>query len=309
MAMLRGRDFTGIRDLETGELQDLLRFAADLKTRSRAGDRPPLLAGKSLALLFEKPSLRTRVTFEAAMLQLGGHAIYLGAQDIQMGVRESYADVARNLDRWVDGIAARTFVHATITVLAEQARIPVINALSDWEHPCQALATFLTMQERWGRLAGLRLAWVGDGNNVLRSLLLGSVRLGISVTIATPEGYRLDAETLRAAREDAAASCASVEVTDDPAQAVSGADLIYTDIWASMGREAEADIRRRAFARYQVNAALLTHAPRHALVSHCLPAHRGEEITDDVLDGSRSLAFEEAENRLHAQKALLAQVL
>ncbi len=309
MAMLRGRDFTGIRDLETVELQDLLRFAADLKTRSRAGDRPPLLAGKSLALIFEKPSLRTRVTFEAAMLQLGGHAIYLGAQDIQMGVRESYADVARNLDRWVDGIAARTFAHATITVFAEQARIPVINALSDWEHPCQALATLLTMQERWGRLAGLRLAWVGDGNNVLRSLLLGSVRLGISVTIATPEGYSLDAETLRAAREDAAAARASVEVTDDPAQAVSGADLIYTDIWASMGREAEADIRRRAFARYQVNAALLTHAPRHALVSHCLPAHRGEEITDDVLDGSRSLAFEEAENRLHAQKALLAQVL
>ncbi len=309
MAMLRGRDFTGIRDLETGELQDLLRFAADLKTRSRAGDRPPLLAGKSLALIFEKPSLRTRVTLEAAMLQLGGHAIYLGGQDIQMGVRESYADVARNLDRWVDGIAARTFAHATITVLAEQARIPVINALSDWEHPCQALATLLTMQERWGRLAGLRLAWVGDGNNVLRSLLLGSVRLGISVTIATPEGYGLDAETLRAAREDAAAARASVEVTDDPAQAVSGADLIYTDIWSSMGRESEADIRRRAFARYQVNAALLTHAPRQALVSHCLPAHRGEEITDDVLDGSRSIAFEEAENRLHAQKALLAQVL
>lgn len=309
MAMLRGRDFTGIRDLETGELQDLLRFAAELKTRTRAGDRPPLLAGKSLALIFEKPSLRTRVTFEAAMLQLGGHAIYLGAQDIQMGVRESYADVARNLDRWVDSIAARTFAHATITVLAEQARIPVINALSDWEHPCQALATLLTVQERWGRLAGLRLAWVGDGNNVLRSLLLGSVRLGISVAIATPEGYGLDAETLRAAREDAVAAHASVEVTDDPAQAVSGADLIYTDIWASMGREAEADIRRRAFARYQVNATLLTHAPRHALVSHCLPAHRGEEITDDVLDGSRSLAFEEAENRLHAQKALLAQVL
>ncbi len=309
MASLQGRDFTVIRDLETAEVQDLLNVAADLKARRRTGDRPPLLAGKILALVFEKPSLRTRVTFEAAMLELGGHAIYLGAQDIHMGVRESQADVARNLERWVDGIAARTFAHATITILAEHTRIPVVNALSDWEHPCQALATLLTVQERWGRLNGLRLAWVGDGNNVLRSLLLGAVRLGISVAIATPDGYGLDAETLRAARELAAAAGAGVEVTDDPVQAVTGADLIYTDIWASMGREAEADTRRQVFARYQVNAALLAHAPRYALVSHCLPAHRGEEIMDDILDGPRSLALEEAENRLHTQKALLAQVL
>ncbi len=309
MATLRGRDYTAIRDLETGELQDLLAFAAELKARRRAGDRPPLLSGKILALVFEKPSLRTRVTFEAAMLEMGGHAVYLGPQDIQMGTREAPADVARNLERWVDGIAARTFAHATVTILAEHTRIPVVNALSDWEHPCQALATLLTIRERWGRLSGLRLAWVGDGNNVLRSLLLGAVRLGISVAIATPEGYGLDAETLRAARDGAAAAGAAVEVTDDPGQAVTGADLIYTDIWASMGREAEADVRRGAFARYQVNAALLSRAPRYALVSHCLPAHRGEEITDDVLDGPRSLAFEEAENRLHAQKALLARVL
>ena len=309
MAALQGRDFTAIRDLETGELQDLLDFAAELKARRRAGERPPLLAGKILALVFEKPSLRTRTTFEAAMLETGGHAIHLGPQDIQMGVRESPADVARNLERWVDGIAARTLAHATITILAEHTRIPVVNALSDWEHPCQALAALLTIRERWGRCAGVRLAWVGDGNNVLRSLLLGSVRLGISVAIATPDGYGLDAETLRAAREDAAAAGASVDVTDDPVQAVTGADLIYTDIWASMGREAEAGVRRKAFARYQVNAALLAHAPRYALVSHCLPAHRGEEITDDVLDGPRSLAFEEAENRLHTQKALLARVL
>lgn len=309
MASLEGRDFTVIRDLETAEVQDLLNVAADLKARRRTGDRPPLLAGKILALVFEKPSLRTRVTFEAAMLELGGHAIYLGAQDIHMGVRESQADVARNLERWVDGIAARTFVHATITILAEHTRIPVVNALSDWEHPCQGLATLLTVQERWGRLSGLRLAWVGDGNNVLRSLLLGAVRLGISVAIATPDGYGLDAETLRAARELAAAAGAGIEVTDDPVQAVTGADLVYTDIWASMGREGEADTRRQAFARYQVNAALLAHAPRYALVSHCLPAHRGEEITDDILDGPRSLALEEAENRLHTQKALLAQVL
>ncbi len=309
MASLRGRDFTEIRDLDAAELVDLLRFAADLKARGRAGDRPPLLAGKILALVFEKPSLRTRVTFETGMLQLGGHAIYLGMQDIQMGSRESFPDIARNLERWVDGIAARTFAHDTIRALAEHARIPVVNALSDREHPCQALATLLTIQERFGRLAGLRIAWVGDGNNVLRSLLLGAVRLGISVAVATPGGYGLDGETVRQARDAAVAARAEVEATGDPVRAVAGADLIYTDIWASMGQESEAAARRKAFAPYQVNAALLARAPRHALVSHCLPAHRGEEITGEVLDGPRSVAFDEAENRLHTQKALLAQVL
>jgi ornithine carbamoyltransferase len=309
MAALRGRDLTEIRDLDPGELIALLQFAAELKMRSQSGDRPALLAGKVLALVFEKPSLRTRVTFESAMLHLGGHAIYLGAADIGMGVRESVPDIARNLERWVDGIAARTFAHATVKTLAEHARIPVINALSDREHPCQALATLLTIQERFGRVAGLRVAWVGDGNNTLRSFLYGAVRLGISVAIATPRGYGLDAETLRQAAEAAAATQARVEVTEDPAEAVAGADLIYTDVWASMGQEAEAADRRRVFAPYQVNAPLLARAPRHALVSHCLPAHRGEEISDEVLDGPRSVAFDEAENRLHAQKAILAQTL
>jgi ornithine carbamoyltransferase len=203
MAALRGRDFTGIRDLDTEELATLLQFALELKARSRVGDRPALLAGRILALIFEKPSLRTRATFETAMLQLGGHAIHLGVQDIQMGTRESIPDTARNLERWVDGIAARTFAQTTITTLAEHARIPVVNALSDREHPCQALATLLTLRERFGRLAGLKVAWVGDGNNVLRSLLFGALRLGISVAIAAPKGYGLDAETLRAARGDA----------------------------------------------------------------------------------------------------------
>lgn len=313
MAALRGRDFTGIRDLDTEELAALLQFALELKARSRVGDRPALLAGRILALIFEKPSLRTRATFETAMLQLGGHAIHLGVQDIQMGTRESIPDTARNLERWVDGIAARTFAQTTITTLAEHARIPVVNALSDREHPCQALATLLTLQERFGRLAGLKVAWVGDGNNVLRSLLFGALRLGISVAIAAPKGYGLDAETLRTARGDAQstgqAGSPLVDVTDDPAQAVAGADLIYTDIWTSMGQEAETAARWQAFGRFQVNAALLARAPRHALVSHCLPAHRGEEITDEVLDGPRSVAFDEAENRLHAQKALLAQIL
>jgi ornithine carbamoyltransferase len=309
MDALRGRDVIGVRDLESGELLELLQFAGELKARARAGERPPLLAGKILALVFEKPSLRTRVTFETAMLHLGGHAVHLGAHDIQMGHREPASDVARNLERWVDGIAARTFAHETLTALAEHARIPVVNALSDREHPCQALAALLTIQERLGRVAGVRLAWVGDGNNVLRSLLLGLVRLGISIAVASPPGYGPDAETVRVARGDAAACGASVEITEDPALAVAAADLIYTDIWTSMGQEPEAAARRQAFARYQVNAALLARAPREALVSHCLPAHRGEEITGDVLDGPRSVAFDEAENRLHAQKALLAKLL
>jgi len=309
MPALRGRDFTEIRDLDAGELRDLLEFAGELKTRARRGDRPALLAGKTLALVFQKPSLRTRVTFEAGMLQMGGYAVYLGVQDIQMGTRESFPDIARNLDRWVEGIAVRTFAHATVTLLAEYARIPVINALSDREHPCQALAALMTIRERFGRIGGLRLAWVGDGNNVLRSLLLGGARLGLSVSIATPDGYGLDAETLRLARGEAGATHAGVDVTDDPVQAVAGADIIYTDVWASMGQEEEAAARRRVFSRYQVNAALVAHAAPHAVVTHCLPAHRGEEITDEILDGPRSVAFDEAENRLHVQKALLAQAL
>ena len=308
MAGLRGRDFAGICDLDPRETLDVLDFAAELKARARAGDRPVSLGGKVLALLFEKPSLRTHATFEIAMLHLGGQAIYLDALGVGMGTRESYPDIARNLDRWVDGIVVRTFAHANVVALAEHAHVPVINALSDWEHPCQALATLMTIRERVGRLAGTRVAWVGDGNNVARSLLLGGVRLGVSLVIACPRGYGLDDRTLGDARASAAEG-ASIEVTDDPVRAVTGADVIYTDVWASMGREEEAAARRRAFAPYQVNAALLAHAPRAALVSHCLPAHRGEEITDEVLDGPRSVAFDEAENRLHVQKSLLARVL
>jgi len=305
---LRGRDFLAIRDLDVQEMRTVLAVAAELKQRGRHGDRPPLLAGKVLALVFAKPSLRTHVTFETAMLHLGGHGIYLDSRSIGMGTRESYPDIARNLERWVDGIAARTFAHANVVALAAHARVPVINALSDWEHPCQALAALLTIEERFGRVGGVRIAWIGDGNNVLRSLVLGAVRLGASMAIATPPGYELDAETLRDARV-CAADGATVDVTDDPVWAVRDADLVYTDVWTSMGQEAELEGRRRAFSRYQVNAALLAHAPRHAVVSHCLPAHRGEEITDELLDGPRAVAFDEAENRLHVQKSLLALAL
>jgi len=306
---VRGRDFLSIRDLTPEELQRLVSRAAEWKARARTGEQSAPLHGKSLALVFEKPSLRTRTTFEVAMFQLGGHAVHLGPQDIQMGSREGPADVARNLERWVDGIVARTFAQATLETLAAHARVPVINALSDWEHPCQVLAALLTIQERFGRIQGIRLAWVGDGNNTLRSLVYGLPRLGMTVAIATPEEYGLDAETIRLGRRLGDEAGGSLEVTEDPVIAVRGADVIYTDVWTSMGQEATAAARRRVFHPYQVNAALLAHAPSHAVVTHCLPAHRGEEITDEVLDGPRSLAYDEAENRLHTQKALLAEVL
>ena len=296
-------------DLTPEELRHLLDRATELKARAKAGDRPTPLLGKVLALVFEKPSLRTRTTFETGMVQLGGHPVYLAPQDIQMGTRETTADVARNLERWVDGIAARVFAQATVETLAECARVPVINGLSDWEHPCQALAALLTIQERFGRIAGIRMAWVGDGNNTLRSLVYAGPKLGMSVVMATPEEYGLDADTIRRARAMAAAGGGTLEATDDPFAAVREADVIYTDAWTSMGQEATAAVRRRIFHPYQVNEALLAHAPGHAVVTHCLPAHRGEEITDDVLDGPRSVAFDEAENRLHTQKALLAEVL
>src|SRR5579875_3253918 len=220
MGTLRGRGVTGIRDLEPGEIRDLLGVAADLKARLRAGGHPRPLEGRVLALLFEKPSLRTRVTFEVAMLQLGGHAIHLGAQEVGMGTRESYPDIARNLDRWVDGIAVRTFAQRVVTTLAEHARVPVINALSDWEHPCQALATFLTLQERYGRLEGLRVAWVGDGNNVLRSLLLGSAGRGLARALAPPPGRAPARKTVRWGQSAAGGTGATVEVTEPPARAV-----------------------------------------------------------------------------------------
>lgn len=306
---LRGRDYTAVLDLTADELRALTESALEMKKRSRAGDRPPLLAGKVLALVFEKASLRTHVTFQTGMLQLGGHAIFLGPREIDMGSRESPWDVAKNLERWVDAIAARTFTHDTILELARGARIPVINALSGWEHPCQTLATLLTIRERFGRLTDVRIAWIGDGNNVLRSLAFATGKLGLSLTMAAPQAYALDADSIARARADAAQSHGTIEMTDDPQKAVAAADFILTDVWTSMGQEQEAVARRRAFAPYQVNAALLARAPRDAVVSHCLPAHRGEEITDEVMDGPRCVAFDEAENRLHTQKALLAAIL
>jgi ornithine carbamoyltransferase len=309
MMDLRGRDLVSMDDLSAEELWAVLDFARDLKRRWERADRPQPLTGRMLAMIFEKPSLRTRVTFEVAMYQLGGASIYLAPADVQLGVRETVPDAARNLERWVDVIMARTFAHQTVVDLAEHARIPVINGLSDREHPCQTLADLLTLYERFGGFKGVTLAWVGDGNNVCHSLLLGAAKVGLSVRVATPPGHAPDAAILQRAEVQARNSGATITLTMDPEEAVRGADVIYTDVWASMGQEHERAQRLQVFRPYQVNAALLRLARPEAVVMHCLPAHREEEITAEVLDGPQAIVFDQAENRLHAQKALLAMIL
>jgi ornithine carbamoyltransferase len=290
-------DFTRDLDTTSEELRDLLALAADVK---RHPERyRTALSGKSVALLFEKPSLRTRVTFELAIQQLGGFAIL---NEGRIGVREPLKDVARNLDRWVSGIVARTYSQQTVDDLARWSAVPVINALSDMWHPCQALADMQTIREHFGETRGLKLAFIGDGNNVAGSLLLNATRLGMRFSIATPAAYALPAEVLAMASGD-------VEVTTDPAVAVRGAQIVYTDVWTSMGEEHEAAERLAAFEGYQVNEELFAQASPEAIFMHCLPAHRGEEVTDGVMESARSVVFDEAENRLHAQKALLLMLL
>jgi ornithine carbamoyltransferase len=299
------RHFLSVRDLDRDEVPRLFRLAADLKARQKARDRATPLAGRTLALIFEKPSLRTRVTFETGMVQLGGGSVYLAAGDIGLGTRETVPDVARNLSRWVDLIAARVFAHETVVALARHAAVPVINALSDLEHPCQALADLFTLWERGLDLGRARLAWVGDGNNVCHSLLLLAALTGTETVVATPPGFEPRPDVLAAVR----ALGGRVRLTVDPREAVEGADVVYTDVWTSMGQEAERERRLEAFRRYQVNETLLGFAGARALVMHCLPAHRGEEITDGVLDGPRSVVLDQAENRLHAQKAVVLHLL
>jgi ornithine carbamoyltransferase len=309
-ASLRGRDLLSAGDLSPDEVEPLFARAAELKTEFRATRRHPAapLAGRTLAMLFQRPSLRTRVTFEAGTAQLGGHAIYL-AHDTVLGARESVRDVARNLDRVVDAIVARTGSHEVVVELAAQAAVPVINGLTLREHPCQALADLFTLRERFGRLDGVVLAFVGDGNNVYHSLALLGAALGLEVRLAHPEGYEPNERIVERARAIGAERGGTLRFGHDPADVVRGADVVYTDAWTSMGQEAEAEERRDAFGRYQVNAALLDAAGPDALVMHCLPAHRGEEITSDVMDGSRSLILEQSENRLHVQKALLVELI
>jgi len=292
------RDLLRIADLSTQEIEAILALAKRLKAELRAGTPHPLLAGRTLAMIFEKPSLRTRVTFEVGMVQLGGAAIHLAPGDIRLGERESAGDIARNLERWVDLVMARTFLHQSVVDLAAGARVPVINGLSDLHHPCQVLSDCFTLLERRGRLAGLRVAFIGDGNNVVHSWMDAAVRLGFGFVLACPPGYEPDPSIIAEARPHAT-------ITHDVEIAARGADVLYTDVWTSMGQEAEAKARRRAFVRYQVNERVVALAGPRALVMHCLPAHRGEEITDAVLDGPQSVVFEQAENRLHVQKAIM----
>jgi ornithine carbamoyltransferase len=305
---MKGRSITSMNDLTTEEIWRILELARDLKLKVKTGQPHPVLAGKSLAMIFEKPSARTRVSFEVGMTHLGGHALYLGPNDIGLGKRESVADVARVLGRMVDGIMARTFEQAKVNDLAKYAGVPVINGLSDEEHPCQILADLLTIWEKRNRLEGLHIVWIGDGNNVTHSLMIGAAKVGMHMTVITPENFDVQPKYRDLAEAAARATGAHLEFGRDPA-AVAGADVIFTDTWASMGQEAEAAARRPIFRPYQVNTALLEQAGPQALVMHCLPAHRGEEITDEVIDGPRSLVFDEAENRLHAQKAVLALLI
>jgi ornithine carbamoyltransferase len=303
------RDLLSISDVAE-ELGALLAHAARLKSERRNGVARATLLGRHLAMIFEKPSTRTRTSFEVAISDLGGRALYLSANDLQLGRGETIADTARVLSRYVDAICYRAFRHENVVELARWASVPVINALDDLEHPCQIVADLLTMRERWpDGFRGRRLAWVGDGNNVLHSLLLGAAAVGLDLVAAVPEAYRPRPNVVQAARALADRTGATLTFTPSPDQAAKGADALYTDVWVSMGDEAERAERERAFAGYQVNAHLLGLAAREAFVLHDLPAHRGQEITDDVLDGPRSAAWDQAENRLHAQKAILERLL
>jgi ornithine carbamoyltransferase len=301
---MKGKDLLSIGDLSPDDVRRIIKKAIQMK---KAGAMSTILAGKTLALIFEKPSLRTKVSFDVAMYQLGGHSVYLSQAEVGLGSREPIADVARTLSRYVDIIAARTFAHATVESLAKYASVPVINALSDGEHPCQALADIMTIYEKKGKLDGLTVAYIGDGNNVAISLFLACVLVGMNFRIASPKGYELSKGIVslgRPSRKDA-----QIALLKQPREAVEGADVVYTDVWTSMGQEAEAEKRRKAFAGYQVDARLMKLAAKGAIFMHPLPAHHDEEVAPGIIDSRQSVVFDQAENRLHVQKAILAEIL
>ncbi len=296
-------DFISIHDLSLYEFHEILDLTREVK---RSPHRFRLhLRHKILAMIFQKPSLRTRVSFEVGMLELGGQAIYLAPADIQVGTRETFYDVGKNLERWVDGIMIRTFAHQNILDLAEAASCPVINGLSDLLHPCQAMADIFTLKEKKGDLAKLKLAYVGDGNNVCHSLMFAAAKAGMSLAVATPPGYEPKPEVVSMAQEDGRETGFSLLLTSNPEEAVREADAIYTDVWASMGQESERELRKKIFAPYQVNSKLMAQAKKDALFMHCLPAHRGEEVSGEVIDSAQSVVYDQAENRLHVQKAIM----
>ena len=306
---LKGRDLVTLHDFTVSEVNFLLEEAARIKALQKAGVPHPYLQGKTLAMIFQKSSTRTRVSFEVAMFQLGGHALFLSPRDIQMGRGESVADTAKVLSRMVDGIMIRTYAQSEVEELAEHATVPVINGLTDLTHPCQILADFLTVKEHKGTLKGLKLAYVGDGNNIVHSLLYGCAKVGMHISVATPEGYEPNATVVKLAQQDAHETGAQIKILTDPVQAVTDADVVITDVWASMGQEAEQQEREKAFAAYQVNNELCAHAKSDFIFLHCLPAHRGEEVAAEIIDGPHSAVWDEAENRLHAQKAVLATLM
>ncbi|MBR2569388.1 MAG: ornithine carbamoyltransferase [Paenibacillus sp.] len=303
---LRGRDFVALADYTQEELYTLLKVAGSLKEKQKAGNPEQPLKGKTLGMIFEKSSTRTRVSFEVGMYQLGGQALFLSKNDIQIGRGETIEDTAQVLSRYVDGIMIRMYAHRTVIDLARAATVPVINGLSDLNHPCQALADYMTVLEKKGRLEGLKIAYIGDGNNMAHSLMMGGAKFGMNVAIATPEGYEVDADVAKQSQEFAEQHGASITLTHDPKEAAADADVIYTDVWASMGFEEEQQQREKAFQSFQVNEELAKYAKNDYLFMHCLPAHRGEEVSAGVIDGENSIIFDQAENRLHVQKAIMA---
>ena len=306
---MKGKNLISINDLSREEVTQILETAEIIKLRYYSNEEQPLLKGKVLGMIFQKPSLRTRVSFETGMIQLGGQAIYLGPNDIKLGQREATKDIAQVLSRYVSGIMARTFSHEIMLELAKYSSVPVINGLSELLHPCQVLGDLLTIKEKKGRLSNLKLAYIGDGNNVAHSLLFGAVKVGMDIVLAVPPGYEPKEEIINLAKEDAKKINSRIEIIHDPKEAADGADVIYTDVWTSMGFEKESEIRKDVFKPYQINQDLVNKAKDDVIILHCLPAHRGEEITDEVIDGPHSVVIDQAENRLHAQKGILALLL
>ncbi|SDX29056.1 ornithine carbamoyltransferase [Paenibacillus sp. CF384] len=306
---LKGRDFIGLADYTPAEVRYLIDLAIELKGKQKAGEIYHPLKGKTLGMIFEKSSTRTRVSFEVGMYQLGGHALFLSRNDLQIGRGETISDTAQTLSRYLDGMMIRTFAHRTVIELARAATVPVINGLTDLSHPCQALCDYQTVLEHKGRLEGLKVAYIGDGNNMVHSLMMGAAKLGMHISVATPEGYEPDADVVALTKASAAETGSRIHVCRDPKEAIADADVVYTDVWASMGFEAEQKERELAFAAYQVNEDLVRYAKNDYLFMHCLPAHRGEEVSEGVIDGKQSIIFDQAENRLHAQKAIMAAIM
>nr|WP_128896395.1 ornithine carbamoyltransferase [Longirhabdus pacifica] len=308
-AQLKGRDFLALNDFSSSQLQHILHEAEILKKQHKNGQQDRSLEGKIIGLIFEKASTRTRVSFEVGILQLGGKPLFLSKNDLQLGRGEPLSDTGKVLSRYLDGIMIRTYAHDTVIELARNATIPVINGLTDLAHPCQALADFHTIKEKKGKLKGLKLTYIGDGNNMAHSLMMAGAKLGVDIAIATPPGYEPDASISKLCKNAAVETGATLQITNNPVQAVQGADIIYTDVWASMGQEQEQQSRETAFQSYQVNRELLKHAKNDYLFMHCLPAHRGEEVAADIIDGPQSIIFDQAENRLHVQKAIMKSII